>query len=73
MDIKTALNIKEAFILLEKELNVPIQKLGSLIHLYNEDCYKKLQEASVLWNKFNHANIVERGKMLGLTININSE
>lgn len=57
MDLKTALEIKKAMILIEKELNIPVQKLGSLINLYNEDSYKLLQKASVEWNKIDKADI----------------
>ena len=68
MDIKKALEIKKAIILIETELNVPVQKLGSLINLYNESSYKKLMDASKLWNEFDMADIKERGKMLGYNI-----
>lgn len=73
MNTSTAIDIKQAMILLEKELGVPIQKLGSLIHLYNEDCYSKLMEASKLWNEFDRADIVKRGKLLGLNISVENE
>jgi len=68
METMTALEIKKALILLEKELGLPVQKLGSLINLYSEESYAKLQEASKVWNKFDTADIHERGEMLGLSI-----
>ena len=70
MTTQDALDIKTALIILEKHLNVPASKLGSLINLYDEDSYKKLREASIEWNKFDDADIVERGKMLGYEVTL---
>jgi len=68
MELQIALEVKKAFELIEKELGIPTKKLGSLINLYDEDSYKKLIEASKLWNKFYEANIIERAKMLGFNV-----
>ena len=68
MDLKTALEIKRSFVIIQNELNVPTQKLGSLINLYNEGSYKILQEASVLWNEFDNSDIKTRAKMLGYNL-----
>ena len=68
MEIGTALDIKKALILIETELGITPQKIGSLINLASETSYKKLQEASKLWNEFDKADIIERGKMLEFTL-----
>lgn len=68
MTTQIALEVKKAIKILDEVLGIPPQKIGSLIHLHNEGCYLKLQEASAIWNKFDKADIEEKAVMLGMTV-----
>ena len=68
MTIQTALDIKAALILLSETLHQDFNKTASNICLFDNEKFEILKEASKLWNEFQAADIVERGKMLGLKI-----
>ena len=47
----------------------PLDIVGSIC-LFGEEKKKPFIEASDLWNEFENADIVERGKMLGIDIEV---
>jgi len=57
MEIGTALEIKKALILLEEELGITPLGMASLIRLTSESGYRKLLEASRLWNEIDVSNM----------------
>jgi len=68
MDIKKALEIKKAIITLSDYLGMTPQEVARNICFLDKIRGGKMIEASNAWNKFDNADIVSKGKMLGLTI-----
>ncbi|MCP4394504.1 MAG: hypothetical protein GY804_09605 [Alphaproteobacteria bacterium] len=73
MDINTALDIKNALITLSGALGQDFQRTASNVCFMNKEKFAILKEASDLWNEFQDADIVKRGEMLGITINVRPE
>ena len=68
MEIQKALDIKRALLTLSDVLDISPKLIASYIGLFNNEKYDILIEASNIWNVFDSANLVERGKMLGIEI-----
>ena len=68
MDIQQALDIKHALLTLSKALDKPFNNVASNVCMFDDDKFKILVEASDLWNAFESASLVERGKMIGIEI-----
>ena len=68
MDTKRALEIKKALLLIAEVFDSNVRAIASCLAILNLDRYKILVKASDLWNNFDQAGLVERGKMLGVTI-----
>jgi hypothetical protein len=73
MDIEKALEIKKSLLTLMDVLNMEFNDLVAQICFYDDEKLKVLKEASDLWNKFDDADIVERGKMLGINVTVYPE
>ena len=66
--VKQALEIKKALHTLADYLDMTPQEIASQVSFLDDEKYKKLVEASKVWNRFDDSDIVTRGKMLGLKI-----
>ena len=70
METQKALEIKKAIFTLSDFLEIEPQELVSSICFLNKERFSKIKEASEVWNAFDEADIVTRGKMLGIDIKI---
>ena len=68
MDIQQALDIKNALLTLSNALGTPVKSVSSYVCMFDTDKFKILVEASDLWNAFESASFVDRGKMMGIEI-----
>ena len=68
MDAQKALEVKKALFTISDLLGIEPQELVTSICLLDKDRFLKIKEASDVWNKFDDADFVTRGKMLGFTI-----
>ena len=68
METQKAIEIKKAIFTLSDYLEIQPQELVSSICFLNKERFSKLKEASQVWNAFDEADIVTRGKMLGIDI-----
>lgn len=70
MTYKEAIEVKKALLVLAEYLGVTPEKVASNVCFFDREKWKKLIEASNLWNEFEDMNIVERGRVLGIKIEI---
>ena len=70
--VKQALEIKKALETLADYLDMTPQQIASQVSFLDDKKYKKLVEASKVWNKFQDSDIVTRGKMLGFEVTTTS-
>ncbi len=68
METQKAIEIKKAIFTLSDYLEIQPQELVSSICFLNKERFSKIKEASEVWNAFDEADIVTRGKMLGINI-----
>ena len=68
MEARKAIEIKKAILTLSELLEIDPQELVSSICFLNKERFSKIKEASEVWNAFDEADIVTRGKMLGIEI-----
>jgi len=74
MEIKKALKVREAFLVLAEVLEItPEEVAGHVCLLISDKQHKTLLEAQDLWMKFADCDLVERGKMLGITVTLCEE
>ena len=73
MEIEKALEVKKALITLAEVLGYDIKKVASNVCFLDDDKYKILIEASNIWNKFDSATLIDRGKMLGIEITTHNQ
>ena len=72
MKTKQALKIKEAILTLSDYLDMTPQQVGSNVCFLDKERFAKLKAASDIWNTFDNADIVERGKMLGIEVSLSN-
>jgi hypothetical protein len=70
MKINKALDIKKALLTLSEELNISWHDLIARICFFDKAPHDILVDASNTWNEFDNADIVERGRMLGITVTV---
>jgi hypothetical protein len=63
-----AIEIKKALIAISDFMEIDAQIIVNRICLYDKKLMSKFKNASDIWNEFDNADIVERGKMLGVTV-----
>ena len=68
MEARKAIEIKKAILTLSELLEIDPQELVSSICFLNKERFSKIKEASEVWNAFDEADIVTRGKMLGIEV-----
>ena len=68
MNTAKAIEVKKALFTISELLEVEPQELVNSICLLNKERFAKIREASDLWNEFDEADIVTRGKMLGYKV-----
>ena len=68
MNTLKAIEIKKAIFTLSEFLEIEAKDLVGSICFLNKPRFEKFKEASLIWNAFDDAGIVERGDMLGLKI-----
>ena len=68
MNTQKALEIKKAIFTISDLLEIEPQDLVNSICLLNKERFLKIKKASDIWNEFDDADLVNRGKMLGFTI-----
>ena len=72
MTTQKAIDIKKALLLLSDFTGLEVRELAKRICFFDKDLYSKFIEASNEWNKFDNADIIEKGKMLGFEVTIES-
>ena len=70
MDARQALDIRNALSTLSTALDLEFKEVATRVCFFDEEIGKILKEASDTWCAFEDAEIVERGKMLGLEITV---
>ena len=68
MNTKKALEIKKALFTISELLEIEPQELVNSICFLHKERFPKIKQASDLWNEFENADLVNRAKMLGITI-----
>jgi len=68
MDTREALEVKKAIFTLERVLNTDFLEIASNVCMFDKEKFEVLKEASKLWNEFDNANTVDRGKLIGIEI-----
>lgn len=68
MNTQKALEIKKALFTISDLLEIEPQELVNSICFLNKERFSKIKQASDIWNEFDDADLVSRGKMLGFTI-----
>jgi len=68
MTTQEALDIKKALLTLSDALNLDFNQVAARVCLLDDDKGAILKQASDLWNEFDDASMVDRGKMLGIEI-----
>ena len=63
-----AIEIKKALISISDFMEIDAQIIVNRICLYDKKLMSKFKNASDIWNEFDNADIVERGKILGVTV-----
>jgi hypothetical protein len=73
MKLQKALEIKKALFAISDLLEIEPQELVSSICFLDKQRFKKIKDASDVWNEFDDADINERAKMLGFTLSSSNE
>lgn len=68
MTTEKALDVKNALSTISELLEISPQEVVNAICLLNREWYRPFEDASKTWTKFYDADIVDRGKMLGIDI-----
>lgn len=68
MEIEKALKVKEALITLSDVLGMNVNEVAANMCLFSKGRQKIIIDASEACNEFDNADIVKRGKMLGIEI-----
>ena len=68
MTTEKALEVKRALLMFSELLDIMPEQVAVRICMYDQKCIHTISEALEIWSKFNDADIVERGKMLGYDI-----
>jgi len=68
MTIQEALKIKDALLTLADALKMKPESLAANVIFLDDDRQKILLEAQQLWVNFYESSMVDRGKMLGITV-----
>lgn len=68
MTTEKALDVKNALSTISELLEISPQEVVNAICLLNRERYRPSEDASETWTKFYDADIVDRGKMLGIDI-----
>ena len=72
MDTQKALDVKKAIFLFAEIFDTTPDDIVGSISCFSDERFEILKDASLTWNKFESADIVERGKMLGIKITIDN-
>ena len=65
-----ALRVREALITLCDFLDMPFIQVAGNVCLLDKKMMDRLTGASAIWTKFIKADVVERGKMLGIEVTV---
>ena len=68
MDTQKSLEVKKALFTISDLLGIEPQELVNSICFLKKERFLKIKEASDIWNEFDDADFVTRGKMLGFTV-----
>jgi hypothetical protein len=68
IDVVKALEIRNAIVLLSKVLDIEKQQIVARLCFYDQEKLEILKRAIKLWNEFEDASLIEKGKMFGYEI-----